>query len=99
MEKFGRTHGPTPAGSVSLGGPIATAGGLIFISGTIDPFLHAFDVETGKELWKAPLPFSGHATPMTYEINGKQYVVIAAGGHPQIREEPLGDAIVAFALP
>lgn len=99
MEKFGHPHGPTPVGSISLGGPIATAGGLIFISGTIDPFLHAFDVETGKELWKAPLPFSGHATPMTYEINGKQYVVIAAGGNAQIREESLGDAIVAFALP
>ena len=99
MEKFGGSHGPTPAGSVSLGGPIATAGGLIFISGTTDPFLRAFDVETGKELWKAPLPFSGHATPMTYEINGKQYVVIAAGGHAHIREEPQGDAIVAFALP
>jgi quinoprotein glucose dehydrogenase len=99
MEKFGGPHGPTPGGSISLGGPIVTAGGLIFISGTTDPFLRAFDVETGKELWKAPLPFSGHATPMTYEINGKQYVVIAAGGHAHISEEPQGDAIVAFALP
>ena len=72
----------------------------MFIAGTYDdPFIRAFDVETGKELWNAPLPASGHATPMTYQIHGKQYVVIAAGGHAQIKEEPQSDAIVAFALP
>ena len=60
-----------------------------------------FDVETGKELWKAQLPASANATPMTYSLgaNGKQYLVIAAGGHPKITEEPLGDALVAFILP
>src|SRR6266705_1504257 len=101
LQNFGGKHPPIPPGSVSLGGPIATAGGLVFIAGTFDPFFRAFDVETGKELWKAQLPASGHATPMTYQLgpNGKQYVVIAAGGHPKITEEPLGDALVAFTLP
>jgi quinoprotein glucose dehydrogenase len=101
MQDFGGKQPPVPPGSISLGGPIATAGGLVFIAGTFDPFLRAFDVETGKELWKAQLPNSGHATPMTYRLaaNGKQYVVIAAGGHPKITEESLGDALVAFTLP
>lgn len=97
---LGRFSPSAPAGALSLGGSIVTAGGLVFIAGTyLDPFIRAFDVETGKELWKAPLPASGHATPMTYQIHGKQYVVIAAGGHAQITEEPQSDAIVAFALP
>jgi len=74
---------------------------MIFIAGTTDPHIRAFDIETGKELWKAELPASGNATPMTYRANsnGKQYLVIAAGGHPKISEEPIGDAIVAFTLP
>ena len=60
-------------GSINLGGPIVTAGGLVFIAGTVDRYLRAFDVETGKELWKGALPASGHATPMTYRAqNGKQ---------------------------
>jgi quinoprotein glucose dehydrogenase len=90
-----------PPGAVSLGGPIITAGGLVFIAGTYDPYIRAFDIETGKELWKAELPASGHATPMTYRLTpgGKQYVVIAAGGHAKIAEEKLGDALVAFTLP
>jgi quinoprotein glucose dehydrogenase len=90
-----------PPGTVSLGGPIVTAGGLVFIAGTLDPYLRAFDVETGKELWKGQLPASGHATPMTYRLTptGKQYVVIAAGGHGKIDGERLGDSLVAFALP
>lgn len=101
MQDFGGKQAPVPPGSVSLGGPIVTAGGLVFIAGTFDPFIRAFDVETGKELWKAQLPYSGHATPMTYRLstNGKQYLVIAAGGHPKITEESLGDALVAFTLP
>jgi quinoprotein glucose dehydrogenase len=89
-----------PEGAISLGGPITTESGLIFIAGTMDPFIRAFDVETGKELWKALLPASGHATPMTYRAaNGKQYVVIAAGGHAKIAQEAQGDALVAFSLP
>ena len=91
--------GKIPDGVISLGGPIVTAGGLVFIAGTVDPFLRAFDLETGKELWKAQLPTSAHATPITYEWKGKQYVVIAAGGHAKVDQEPQGDAVVAFSLP
>jgi quinoprotein glucose dehydrogenase len=96
---LGRFNPAAPAGAISLGGSIVTAGGLVFIAGTYDPNIRAFDAGTGKELWKAPLPASGHATPMTYQIHGKQYVVIAAGGHAQITEEAQSDAIIAFALP
>jgi quinoprotein glucose dehydrogenase len=101
MEDFGGSHKGIPAGSISLGGPIATAGGLVFIAGTSDSRIRAFDAETGKELWTGQLPASGNATPMTYRLGstGKQYLVIAAGGHPKIREETLSDALVAFALP
>jgi len=98
MQGFGGASASAPPGSLNLGGPIVTAGGLVFIAGTFDPHLRAFDVETGKELWKGGLPASGHATPMTYRANGKQYVVIAADGHPKIAEEPVSDALVAFAL-
>jgi quinoprotein glucose dehydrogenase len=86
-------------GSINLGGPLATAGGLVFIGAALDPAFRAFDVETGKEVWQAALPTSARATPMTFEApGGKQYVVIAAGGHnPDIG--PLDNAIVAFALP
>jgi quinoprotein glucose dehydrogenase len=97
---FDPAHTNVPQGALSLGGPIVTAGGLAFIAGTWDPALRAFDLETGKEVWKAPLPASGHATPMTYKLaDGKQYVVIAAGGHAKIDEEAQSDALVAFALP
>jgi quinoprotein glucose dehydrogenase len=91
-----------PAGTPSLGGPIVTAGGLIFIAGTLfDPSIRAFDVENGKQLWSAQLPASGGATPMTYQVskNGKQYLIIAAGGHQGASEEPQNDLIIAFALP
>jgi quinoprotein glucose dehydrogenase len=89
-------------GDVSLGGPIVTAGNVIFIGGTImDPEFRAFDVETGKELWKVKLPATGAATPMTYQLKpgGKQFVVIAAGGHSNVSEEKPGDSIVAYSLP
>jgi quinoprotein glucose dehydrogenase len=99
MKDFGGAHGSVPQGSISLGGPITTEGGLVFIAGTTDSQIRAFNVETGKELWRAALPSAGNATPMTYEMNGKQYLVVAAGGHPVISEESLGDTIVAFALP
>jgi quinoprotein glucose dehydrogenase len=100
MQDFGGKQPTVPSGSISLGGPIITAGGLVFIGGTYDPFLRAFDVETGRELWKGELPASGHATPITYQVQatGRQYVVIAAGGHAKISEERLSDALVAFAL-
>ncbi len=97
---LGSWHEGLPPGDISLGGPIVTAGKLVFIAGTaLDPYIRAFDSETGKELWKAELPAPGHATPMTYEIGGKQYLVIAAGGHAKIEQEPLSDALIAFALP
>ncbi|MFN7997935.1 MAG: pyrroloquinoline quinone-dependent dehydrogenase [Bryobacteraceae bacterium] len=86
-------------GSPALGGPIVTSGGLVFIGGTLDPYLRAFDVETGTLLWKGKLPTSARATPMTYRTTrGRQYVVIAAGGH-DVPASPQGDTLVAFALP
>lgn len=99
LGSFNPAH--VPPGVINLGGPIVTAGGLVFVAGTIDPFIRAFDIETGKELWKAQLPTSGHATPITYQLKaqGKQFLVIAAGGHPHVDEEPQGDALVAFGLP
>jgi quinoprotein glucose dehydrogenase len=101
MQNFGGAHGPVPAGSISLGGPIITAGGLTFIAGTTDPHIRAFDTETGKEIWQAELPASGNAMPMTYSAGSahKQFVVVAAGAHRAIPEEKLGDALVAFSLP
>jgi quinoprotein glucose dehydrogenase len=99
MRYFGGGHEPVPAGSIGFGGPIITASGLVFIGNTFDPYIRAFDILTGSELWKAQLPASGSATPMTYSVDGKQYLVIAAGGHPRITEEALNDALVAFTLP
>lgn len=90
--------GPVP-GSIALGGPIATAGGVVFMAGTLDPSIRAYDSATGKELWKGDLPTSARSTPMTYlGPDGKQYVVIAAGGHGIPGMGPLGDHLVAFAL-
>ena len=85
-------------GSVNLGGALITNGGLVFIAGTFDQHLRAFDLYTGKELWSGPLPAAGHALPMTYSANGRQYVVIAAGGHDRLRTT-MGDYVMAFALP
>ncbi len=86
----------TPLGLPNLGGPIATAGGVVFIGATIDHFIRAFDIETGRELWKGPLPGGARATPMTYQLNGRQYVVISVGGNDDWGK---GDYVVAFALP
>jgi quinoprotein glucose dehydrogenase len=85
-------------GTLNLGGPIVTAGGLAFIGGTFDSCFRAFEIATGKEVWSTKLPAPGHATPMTYSVRGRQYVVIAAAGHAHIDEESQGDALVAFAL-
>jgi quinoprotein glucose dehydrogenase len=85
-------------GTANLGGPIITAGGLVFIAATQDYYLRAFDVSNGAELWRGRLPAGGQATPMTYEWNGRQYVVIFAGGYSRI-DTKLGDYVVAFALP
>ena len=88
------------SGTPNLGGPIITAGGVVFIASAMDNYLRAFDVDTGAELWKGRLPAGGQATAMTYRLrrDGKQFVVIAAGGHGKLGTK-LGDSLVAFALP
>ncbi|HEX6822359.1 MAG TPA: PQQ-binding-like beta-propeller repeat protein [Candidatus Sulfotelmatobacter sp.] len=91
-------QGMKNTGSENYGGPIVTAGGLLFIGATnYDKKFRAFDKATGKLLWETTLPFSGNATPITYEIDGRQYVVIAAGGGKDIRS-PSGGVYVAFTL-
>jgi quinoprotein glucose dehydrogenase len=85
-------------GSINLGGPMITAGGLVFTSAGMDLYLHAFDVQTGNELWKYQLPAGGQATPMSYSLHGKQYIVISAGGHGKLGTKQ-GDYVVAFTLP
>jgi quinoprotein glucose dehydrogenase len=85
-------------GTETFGGSIVTAGGLVFIAGTKDERIHAFDKQTGQLLWEHQLPAGGYATPSTYQVNGRQYVVIAAGGAGKL-ETKAGDAFVAFGLP
>jgi quinoprotein glucose dehydrogenase len=85
-------------GSENYGGPIVTAGGLLFIGATnYDRKFRAFDKSTGELLWETTLPFSGNATPITYEVDGRQYVVIAAGGGKDVKH-PSGGVYIAFAL-
>jgi quinoprotein glucose dehydrogenase len=104
---LGSTEGLTPwflpaleFGMPNMGGPIATAGNLVFVSAATDSYLRAFDIETGRELWKYKLPAGGQATPMTYRAgrDQRQYLVISAGGHGPLGT-PRGDYVVAFALP
>ena len=86
-------------GSIALGGPMVTAGDLVFQAGTLDPNVRAFDVETGKQLWKGNLPTSARSMPMTFAgPDGKQYLVICAGSHQPAGKAPLGDYVVAFSL-
>ena len=92
--------GMPDTGSENYGGPIVTSGGLIFIAATnFDKKIRAFDKTTGRLLWEATLPFAGNATPATYEVDGRQYVVIAAGGSSMNPRGPIGGVYVAFALP
>jgi len=84
-------RGIPPTGRETYGGPVVTAAGLLFIASTGDEMIRAFDTDTGRVLWQAKLPFRGYATPSVYAVNGKQYVVISAGGR--------GANVVAFALP
>jgi quinoprotein glucose dehydrogenase len=94
-----KAQGFDRTGSPNMGGTIVTAGGVIFVGGTIDRRFRAFETSTGKLLWETTLEASAHATPMTYlGKDGRQYVVIAAGGGGILRSEP-GSKIVAFALP
>jgi quinoprotein glucose dehydrogenase len=89
--------GIAPTGTENYGGPLVTKGGLVFIAATKDEKIRAFDKETGKVLWEAKLPAAGYATPATYSIDGKQFVVIACGGG-KIGSKS-GDTYVAFSLP
>jgi quinoprotein glucose dehydrogenase len=84
-------------GGLTLGGPIVTAGGLVFTAGTTDARLRAFDSSNGNELWNAKLPAAAQATPMTYTLNGRQFLVIAAGGHAGLNDRT-DRTLVAFAL-
>jgi quinoprotein glucose dehydrogenase len=94
------SHLPIPMGVPNIGGTIVTAGGLVFNGSTLDRYLRAYDLKTGRELWKARLPAGGQATPMTYTspVSGRQFVVIAAGGHQGLQTK-IGDYVMAYALP
>ncbi len=89
---------PIDIGTPNNGGPVVTAGGLIFVAATTDNLIHAIDVETGKTLWTDKLPGGGQTTPIVYEQDGRQFVVIAPGGH-HFMETPVSDAVIAYALP
>ena len=89
---------PIQIGTPNNGGPAITAGGLVFVAAATDNLLRAIDLKTGKVLWTSVLPGGGQATPMTYTVNGKQYVVQMAGGH-HFMETPISDALVAYSLP
>jgi quinoprotein glucose dehydrogenase len=92
-------RGQNKTGTENYGGPIVTAGGLLFIGATnFDKKFRAFDKSTGKLLWETKLPFSGNATPITYEVHGRQFLVIAAGGGKDPKSGS-GGVYVAFALP
>ena len=94
------TKGMPDTGSENYGGPVVTAGGLIFIAATnYDHKIRAFDKTTGKLLWEGELPFAGNATPAVYEVNGREYVVIASGGSWMNHKGGTGGVYVAFALP
>jgi quinoprotein glucose dehydrogenase len=84
-------------GTVNFGAPVITAGGLIFTAGSSQPLLFAIDKSTGELVWQGQLPVPAQSTPMTYEMHGRQFVVVDAGGHGGLGT-PLGDSVVAFAL-
>jgi len=90
---------PFRMGVPNLGGPIVTAGGVAFLSGTMDYYVRGYDVATGSELWRARLPAGAQATPMTYEgADGRQYLLVVAGGHGSTGTKA-GDDVIAYALP
>ncbi|MGN6788949.1 MAG: membrane-bound PQQ-dependent dehydrogenase, glucose/quinate/shikimate family [Rhodanobacteraceae bacterium] len=88
---------PFEMGVPGFGGPLITAGGVVFYSGAIDDYIRAYDETTGRQLWQARLPAGGQATPMTYSADGRQYIVVLAGGHGSAHT-PLGDSVVAYTL-
>ncbi len=89
---------PFKVGVPGIGGPIVTRGGVAFLGAAVDDYLRAYDVTTGDQLWQARLPAGGQSTPMTYEQDGRQFVVIVAGGHGSVGTKP-GDYVIAYALP
>lgn len=89
---------PFKVGVPGIGGPIITAGGVAFLGAAVDDYLRAYDVTSGKQLWEARLPAGGQSTPMSFGLNGKQYVVIVAGGHGSVGTKP-GDYVIAYTLP
>ena len=89
---------PFTIGTPNNGGAVTTASGLIFIAAATDDLLRAIDERTGKTVWSVPLPAGGQATPMVYQQNGREYLVIFAGGH-HFMETPMGDSLIAYALP
>ncbi|HEV7278438.1 MAG TPA: membrane-bound PQQ-dependent dehydrogenase, glucose/quinate/shikimate family [Devosiaceae bacterium] len=89
---------PIDIGTPNNAGPILTASGLVIIAATTDDLIRAMDIETGEVVWQEVLPAGGQATPITYEVDGRQYVAIMAGGH-HFMETPIGDYVIAWALP
>lgn len=89
---------PIAIGTPNNGGAVVTAGGLIFIAAATDDLIRAIDIRTGKTVWEDALPAGGQATPMVYAMDGRQYLVIMAGGH-HFMETPIGDELIAYALP
>lgn len=89
---------PIRIGTPNNGGPLITAGGLVFIAAATDDLIRAIDIETGEVLWEDTLPAGGQATPITYEANGRQFIAFMAGGH-HFMETPIGDYVIAWALP
>jgi quinoprotein glucose dehydrogenase len=89
---------PIRMGVPTLGGPLTTAGGVAFLTSTLDYFIRAYDVTTGEQLWEDRLPAGGQSTPMSYAIGGQQYVLTAAGGHGSFGTK-VGDYVIAYTLP
>ena len=99
IDKQMRLPLPLKFGAVGIGGPMITAGGLVFIGATADERFRAFDLQTGEELWVETLPTSNMTIPMTYERDGRQFIVLAAGGHHIFYSQKISDRLIAYALP
>jgi quinoprotein glucose dehydrogenase len=99
LEEIAPLHLALHTGTPTFGGPLVTASGVVFIASTLDKYLRAFDARSGNEIWQGHLPAPAQATPMTFEYQGRQIVVIAAGGHRDTGVPQGGTVVVAFALP